>query len=206
MEPSYILCLCLQRVTQLIDGPRAVLHLVTRSDARLLDKVIQVRNEAGSSKGHLEVGSDSLLVGFQENAVTATESGRAGPGRRTHHLFRYLRLSDTAGRPPSVVYYMVMVKTVGGMLVPGPTQKVILPKAGFTTKVLNASGATTPAAAQPATAEQHLSGQPWLAAGDNSATYGVTRTVLNFPSVSSFGIPADATASPGQPQVPGRTG
>jgi hypothetical protein len=105
-----------------------------------------------------------------------------------------------------VVYYMVMVKTVGGMLVPGPTQKVILPKAGFTTKVLNASGATTLAAAQPATAEQHLSGQPWLAAGDNSATYGVTRTVLNFPSVSSFGIPADATASPGQPQVPGRTG
>jgi RHS repeat-associated protein len=99
--------------------------------------------------------------------------------------------------PASVVYYMVTAKTVGGMG-PSPTQKVILPKAGFTTQVINASGATTLSQAQPATPEQHLTGQPWLAAGDNSATYGVTRTVVSFPALAGQGIPGTAVVTGAQ--------
>jgi len=92
-------------------------------------------------------------------------------------------------------YYMVAVKTQDGQVIPGPVEVVRLPKAGYTQKIINASGATTLSKAQPTTAEQHLTGQPWLAVGDDSTTYGVTRTVVNYPSMSSAGIPVTATVT-----------
>jgi RHS repeat-associated protein len=92
-------------------------------------------------------------------------------------------------------YYMVAVKTADGQVVPGPTELVRLPKAGYTIQIINASGATTLSKAQPTTNEQHLTGQPWLAVGDDSSTFGVTRTVVNYPSMSAAGIPSGATVT-----------
>jgi len=92
-------------------------------------------------------------------------------------------------------YYMVAVKTQDGQVVPGPCELVRLPKAGYTIKIINASGDTTLSKAQPTTNEQQLAGEPWLAVGDNSTTYGVTRMVAQYPSMSSAGIPAGATVT-----------
>ncbi len=100
--------------------------------------------------------------------------------------------SDPLG---NAFYYMVAVKTADGQVIPGPTELVRLPKAGYTVQIVDASGATTLSKAQPTTSEQHLTGQPWLAAGDNSTTFGVTRTVVSYPSMSSAGIPAGATVT-----------
>jgi hypothetical protein len=102
------------------------------------------------------------------------------------------------GQTPNAFYYMVAVKTADGQVVPGPTQLVQLPNAGFTQKIIDASGATTLSQAQPSTNEQHLSGQPWLAVGNANPTYGVTRTVLNYPSMASLGIPTTATVASAQ--------
>ncbi len=92
-------------------------------------------------------------------------------------------------------YYMVAVKTQDGQIIAGPTGLVRLPKAGYAVKVIDASGDTTLSAAQPATSQEQLAGQPWLAAGDNSTIYGVTRTVVNYPPLASQGIPASATVT-----------
>ncbi|MBO0807216.1 MAG: DNRLRE domain-containing protein, partial [Actinobacteria bacterium] len=99
------------------------------------------------------------------------------------------------GQTPNAFYYMVAAKTADGKLVKGPTELVRLPNAGYTTKIINSNGATTLSEAQPTTNEQHLSGQPWLATGDNSATYGVTRTVVKYPTMATAGIPATATVT-----------
>src|SRR5260370_10299151 len=87
---------------------------------------------------------------------------------------------------------MVGVKTQGGQVIPGPAQVVRLPTAGRTVQIVKASGDTTLSKAQPTTNEQQLAGQPWLAAGDNSTTYGVTRTVVGYPSMATAGIPSTA--------------
>jgi RHS repeat-associated protein len=92
-------------------------------------------------------------------------------------------------------YYEVAVKTQDGQIIPSPVAEVRTPKAGLTIKVINASGDTTLSKAQPTTNEQQLSGQPWLGVGNDSSTYGVTRTVANFPSMSSAGIPSTATVT-----------
>ncbi len=92
-------------------------------------------------------------------------------------------------------YYMLAAKTQDGRVVAGPVQLVRLPKAGYTIKIINASGATTLSKAQPTTNEQQLAGQPWLSVGNNSSTYGVTRTVVNYPTMASAGVPAGATVT-----------
>lgn len=109
--------------------------------------------------------------------------------------------TDTTATPTppggqgNAYYYMVVVKTRDGTVIPGPAQLVRLPTAGSTVQVIDASGDTTLSSAQPATSQQQLSGQPWLATGDNSATYGTTRTVVGYPSMTATGIPSDATVS-----------
>jgi len=92
-------------------------------------------------------------------------------------------------------YYEVAVKTQDGQVIAGPVRLVRLPKAGYTLKIINASGSTTLAKAQPTTNERQLAGQPWLGAGNNSSTYGVMRTVVNYPSMASAGIPSTATVT-----------
>jgi hypothetical protein len=107
--------------------------------------------------------------------------------------------TTNAPTPPgglgNAFYYMVAVKTKDGTVIPGPVRLVRLPTAGSTEKIISASGATSLSSAQPTTAEQHITGQPWLSVGDDSSTYGTTRTVAGFPSMASAGVPADATVS-----------
>ncbi|WP_099052891.1 DNRLRE domain-containing protein [Streptomyces glaucescens] len=89
-------------------------------------------------------------------------------------------------------YYMVAVKTKDGQVVGAPTQLVRLPKAGRTTKVLDAVQDTTLSAARPTSAHDTIDdGGPknWLSVGNNSTTYGDTRAVLKFPAL---GIPQTA--------------
>lgn len=91
-------------------------------------------------------------------------------------------------------YYMVVVKTKGGQLIPGPTQLVRLPEAGRTELLIPAVAATTLSSTVPTTVLNTLSNagtqQPWLEVGDNSATYGVTRSVFDFGQLTQ--VPANA--------------
>ncbi|MGE5156052.1 MAG: DNRLRE domain-containing protein, partial [Betaproteobacteria bacterium] len=109
--------------------------------------------------------------------------------------------TDTTNTPTppgglgNAFYYMIAVKTKDGTVIPGPVQLVRLPTAGSTVKIVNATGATSLSSAQPTTVEQHITGQPWTSVGDDSATFGTTRSVYAFPSMASAGIPADATVS-----------
>jgi len=92
-------------------------------------------------------------------------------------------------------YYMVVVKTKNGTLIPGPTTLVRLPEAGRTTMIVPVSSATTLSSTEPTTVLNTLSNagipQPWLEVGDNSPTYGKTRAVFNFPALTS--VPAGST-------------
>ncbi|MEV5303495.1 DNRLRE domain-containing protein [Amycolatopsis methanolica] len=88
-------------------------------------------------------------------------------------------------------YYMVVAKTRDGQLIPGPTQLARLPKAGLVTQVFHGGALdSTISSAQPTTNLNVYTGQPWLAVGNNSATYGNTRAVVRFPDLSA--IPANA--------------
>ena len=89
-------------------------------------------------------------------------------------------------------YYMVAVKTKDGQVVAAPTQLVRLPKAGRTTKVLDAAQDTTLSSARPTSTHDTIDDngpKNWLSVGNNSATYGDTRAVLKFPAL---GIPTTA--------------
>nr|WP_326791311.1 DNRLRE domain-containing protein [Streptomyces sp. NBC_00841] len=89
-------------------------------------------------------------------------------------------------------YYMVAVKTKDRQVLPAQTQLVRLPKAGRTTKVLEASADTTLSSAEPTLAHDTFTEggpQNWISVGNNSLTYGKTRTLLKFPQL---GIPATA--------------
>ncbi|MFD0078461.1 DNRLRE domain-containing protein [Streptomyces sp. NPDC127166] len=97
--------------------------------------------------------------------------------------------ADPYGR---AYYYMVAVKTKDGQVVAAPTQLVRLPKAGRTTKVLNATQDTTLSSTQttlPHDTIDDSGAKNWLSVGNNSATYGDTRALLKFPAL---GIPATA--------------
>ncbi|WP_229693947.1 DNRLRE domain-containing protein [Lentzea pudingi] len=108
--------------------------------------------------------------------------------------------ADTTARPTpadspdpfgSAYYYMVAVKTRDGTVIPGPTQLVRLPKAGFVTQVLRGGADdATLSSTQNTTNLDMLGGQPWLMAGTGSQTYGKTRAVVKFRDLSQ--IPADA--------------
>ncbi|MFF3911723.1 DNRLRE domain-containing protein [Streptomyces sp. NPDC001848] len=95
-------------------------------------------------------------------------------------------------------YYMVVVKTASGALIPAPTQLVRLPKAGLTTVILRGGSATTLSSAKPTTVLNTLSDgtssvpQQWLEVGDNSSTYGNARSVFDFGALPST-IPSTAT-------------
>jgi RHS repeat-associated protein len=109
--------------------------------------------------------------------------------------------TDTTNTPTppgglgNAFYYMIAVKTKDGTVIPGPVQLVRLPTAGSTVQIVNASAATSLSSAKPTTVEQHITGQPWTSVGDDSATFGTTRSVFAFPSMASAGIPSDATVS-----------
>ncbi|WP_079044715.1 MULTISPECIES: DNRLRE domain-containing protein [unclassified Streptomyces] len=109
--------------------------------------------------------------------------------------------TDTSGTPTKAddpdpfgraYYYMVAVRTKDGQVVAAPTQLVRLPKAGRTTKVLDATQDTTLSSTRTTSTHDTIDdGGPknWLSVGNNSATYGDTRALLKFPAL---GIPATA--------------
>jgi RHS repeat-associated protein len=98
-------------------------------------------------------------------------------------------------------YYMVAVKTKDGQVIPGPTQGVLLPKAGQITKIFRETSAnqvpdTTLSASQPTVNVNVYDGDPYVAAGNNSPTYGDTRGLVRFGNLT--GIPAGAQVTDAQ--------
>lgn len=105
--------------------------------------------------------------------------------------------ADSSDPYGNAYYYMTVVKTKGGKLIPGPTQLVRLPKAGRTVLLLPATAATTLSSSQPNAVLNTLSNgstqQPWLSVGNSSGTYGVTRSVFDFGALSQIPVGAKVT-------------
>ncbi|MFE4415428.1 DNRLRE domain-containing protein [Streptomyces sp. NPDC056821] len=94
-------------------------------------------------------------------------------------------------------YYQLAVKTKNGELLGSPTRIVGVPKAGRTMQLIQGRGAgvtdSTLSSLQPNTNHdtlQSYKAQNWVSVGNNSPTYGKTRTVLKFPTKD---IPTTAT-------------
>ncbi|MFG1777592.1 DNRLRE domain-containing protein [Micromonospora sp. NPDC049048] len=99
-------------------------------------------------------------------------------------------------------YYMVAVKTRDGQVLAGPSQAVMLPKAGQITRIYrNAAAAGDPTGVN-GVVDTNLSltrrtenvdsyvGDPYLGVGNNSTYFGTTRGLVKFPTLA--GIPATA--------------
>jgi hypothetical protein len=91
----------------------------------------------------------------------------------------------------SYYYYMVAVKTTDGEIIPASTQIARLPKAGLVREVFQAASTvnvedTTLSKTLQTTSLDSIGGDAWLMVGNNSATYGVTRAVLDFPGVEDL--------------------
>ncbi|MGR8008754.1 golvesin C-terminal-like domain-containing protein [Streptomyces hypolithicus] len=94
-------------------------------------------------------------------------------------------------------YYQLAVKTKTGEVLGSPTRTVGIPKAGRTMKLVQGTSGvtdTTLSSQQPTTNQDTIQsfgvGQKWLSVGNNSGTYGKTRTALKF---STTDIPTSAT-------------
>jgi RHS repeat-associated protein len=92
-------------------------------------------------------------------------------------------------------YYMVAVKTADGQVIAGPTQGVLLPKAGQIRKIFRETSSnqvldTTLAAARPTENVNVYDGDPYVSPGNNSTFYGDTRGLVKFANLS--GVPAGA--------------
>jgi RHS repeat-associated protein len=95
-------------------------------------------------------------------------------------------------------YYQIVVKTKDGQLLGSPTRIVGVPKAGRTMKLIQGTAASvtdsTLSSMQPTTNQDSIqsagAGQRWLTVGNNSPTYGKTRTALKFPTAD---LPTTAT-------------
>jgi RHS repeat-associated protein len=101
-------------------------------------------------------------------------------------------------------YYMIAVKTADGQVIAGPTQGVLLPKAGQIAKIFREASAnqvpdTTLSAAQPNTNVNAYDGDPYVSAGNNSSLYGDTRGLIKFGDLS--GVPGNARVVDAQLQM-----
>ncbi|MEV6630256.1 DNRLRE domain-containing protein [Actinoplanes sp. NPDC051470] len=106
--------------------------------------------------------------------------------------------SDTSGTPtpannatefgpPS--YYMIVVKTRSGELIPSPAEQVQLPKAGHIVRVLQGNSTdTTLTSLEPTTGHDVLDGGGLVQIGNNGSKFGTSRTVVKWPSMT--GLPA----------------
>jgi YD repeat-containing protein len=134
----------------------------------------------------------SVLAAFTPSASTEISPVRRGTTSFTDST----AVPTPAGsRDPygHAYYYMVVVKTKSGALIPGPATLVRVPEAGRTTLIIPARSATTLSSAKPGAVVKTLSiagtPQPWLEAG-NSAAYGTARAVLSF---GPLAVPAGST-------------
>ncbi|MDQ0418682.1 hypothetical protein J2Z48_002885 [Croceifilum oryzae] len=102
-----------------------------------------------------------------------------------------LTFTDTTATPtPSyssnpfgrAYFYQIAVKTVDGTIVPSTTQLVRLPKSGMTIQVLQNAIDTTISSEHKNTSFNYLDekGNPWASVGNNSATFGNTRSLYKF--------------------------
>ncbi|MDP9794715.1 RHS repeat-associated protein [Catenuloplanes nepalensis] len=106
--------------------------------------------------------------------------------------------SDTGGTPTPAnhptefgapFYYMIVVKTKSGELIPSPAEQVQLPKAGHVVRILQSGTTdTTLTSAQPGTGHNVLDGGGLIQVGNKGSVYGTSRAVVKFPSMS--GLPA----------------
>ncbi|NYT95324.1 DNRLRE domain-containing protein, partial [Salinispora sp. H7-4] len=108
-------------------------------------------------------------------------------------------------------YYMVAVKTRDGELLAGPSQPVMLPKAGQITRIYRDAAAaddptgingvvdTNLSKARPNDNVDVYDGDPYLGTGNNSTYYGTTRSVVKFPDLA--GVPASAKVVDAQLRV-----
>ncbi|MFG1605155.1 DNRLRE domain-containing protein [Actinoplanes sp. NPDC049265] len=104
--------------------------------------------------------------------------------------------SDTSGKPtpannPSEFgppsYYMIVVKTKSGELIPSPTEQVQLPKAGHIVRVLQGNSTdTTLTSKEPTTGHDVLDGGGLVQVGNNGTVYGTSRTVVKWPSMTGL--------------------
>jgi RHS repeat-associated protein len=106
--------------------------------------------------------------------------------------------SDTSGTPTPAssptefgapFYYMIVVKTRDGKLIPSPTEQVQLPKAGHIVRVLQGTSTdTTLTSKQPTTGHNVLDGGGLIQVGNNGSIYGTSRSVVKWPAMT--GLPA----------------
>ncbi|MEU4743506.1 DNRLRE domain-containing protein, partial [Actinosynnema sp. NPDC023658] len=104
------------------------------------------------------------------------------------------RFADTTAAPTAAdssdpfgaaYYYMIVVKTRDGQLVPSTTELVRLPKAGRVVKLYQNLTAdthpdTTLSSAQPTANHNSPNGQAWQLVGKESSSFGTTRSIVDF--------------------------
>jgi hypothetical protein len=88
--------------------------------------------------------------------------------------------------------YWVVAKTRDGQASASGVQVAWLPKAGRTRLIVQGSSVpdTTLSSTQPISAHDVFDGRPWLGVGNNSSTYGITRSLLKFDTAQ---VPTSAT-------------
>jgi RHS repeat-associated protein len=105
--------------------------------------------------------------------------------------------------------YWVVVKTRDGQASASGVQVAWLPKAGRTKLIVQGSALdTTLSSNQKTTGHDVFDGRPWLGVGNNSATYGITRSLLKFDTsaVPTTATVLDADLSVWHPMVTGTAG
>ncbi|MEU8609253.1 DNRLRE domain-containing protein [Actinoplanes sp. NPDC048791] len=104
--------------------------------------------------------------------------------------------SDTSGTPTPAnnatefgapFYYMIVVKTRDGQLIPSPAEQVQLPKAGHIVRVLQGNSTdTTLTSKQPDTGHDVLDGGGLVQIGNNGSIFGTSRAVVKWPSMTGL--------------------
>ncbi|WP_405104077.1 DNRLRE domain-containing protein [Micromonospora sp. NBC_01412] len=141
-----------------------------------------------SLKQHFTPSADNLVAPVDAQVTTYTDTS-AEPTAADD--------PDPFGR---YYYYMVAVKTRDGTLIPAPTEGARLPKAGRVTRIFQGDSLdTTLSVAKPNNNLNVFDGDPYLGVGNNSPTYGDTRALVKFPTIS--GIPATAMVVDAQLQL-----
>ncbi|MFI0797085.1 DNRLRE domain-containing protein [Micromonospora rubida] len=141
-----------------------------------------------SLKQHFTPSASNLVAPVDAQATTYTDTS-AEPTAADD--------PDPFGR---YYYYMVAVKTRDGTVIPAPTEGARLPKAGRVTRIFQGDSLdTTVSAAKPNNNLNVFDGDPYLGVGNNSPTYGDTRALVTFPTIS--GIPAGAMVVDAQLQA-----
>ncbi|MGW4947749.1 DNRLRE domain-containing protein [Actinoplanes sp. NPDC004185] len=104
--------------------------------------------------------------------------------------------SDTSGTPTPAnnatefgapFYYMIVVKTRDGQLIPSPTEQVQLPKAGHIVRVLQGNSTdTTLTSKDPTAGHDVLDGGGLVQVGIDGSKYGTSRAVIKWPSMAGL--------------------